>query len=139
VPVKRADIHEVEDRAGVCVCKGPPAWVDPDIDTSGKTRGWIERRIMVLLAGSEAEYIRIGKRNHIGADSDYRATLNLAPAVCDSDKEGEAYIAWLAVRVADLLKQKHVWAAVIAVAEALLERGELSGRQVRQLVRTSSS
>jgi ATP-dependent Zn protease len=138
--VKYVAIHLdlVEGNAGVCQGGKSPSWAQPEIDATGRTRRWIEQVIMVLLAGGEAERRFVGRRNHKGASSDYQKAVDIGSYICNGDmEETQAYLAWLAVRTRNLLAREDIWAAVKAVALALLVRSELSGREVKRIIQDS--
>jgi hypothetical protein len=133
--VASVNLHRDEHQLGVCRGGGALPQEEDFHMPNGKTRRWVEREIMVLLAGSEAEAMFTGRKNHLGARSDLHSAVDLASTVCNTVDEVQAYLLLLAIRARDLLATEHLWAAVVAVAEALLERGELKGREVRRIVR----
>jgi hypothetical protein len=129
--LKRVSINEGDDHFGTCEGHEPPSWLQSDGSVNARTRSWIERRIMGLLAGSVAEKRFTGRSNPDGARQDRRCAVNLAEYVCGNDEEIEAYLAWLKIRTANLLARPERWAMVEAVAQALLEREAISGRQAK--------
>jgi hypothetical protein len=69
-----------------------------------RTRWLIEDSIVILLAGVEAEANFSGKRNHVGARSDYDVAADLALRVCGSSEQSDAYLAYLKVCARDAVK-----------------------------------
>ena len=80
----------------------PGSWFKPDIEASGRGRVLIEARIMILLAGFEAEdaWCRTvsgkprdwRKRLTDGAEIDFHHALDLADYACSSPGETEPFI-----------------------------------------------
>jgi hypothetical protein len=98
-------------------------------------------RVRILLAGAAAERVRYGRSNRRSAGSDW------ARAVAEARRLGlgDARAIDVFLRAQDrlvraILSLPRWWAAVEAIAAALLERGTLSARHARRLwegVRTS--
>jgi hypothetical protein len=104
---------------------------EPRDNPSTRTRLWLERRIMVLLAGPAASSL-LGW-GQTGA-SDWAEARAMAKRVCPGDGEAEAFEAWLHERVLAMLREPATWEAVEAVADALQQRGRLGERSIRRLV-----
>jgi hypothetical protein len=85
-----------------------------------RARERIEREVVCLLAGFAAERKFTGRRNHVAANADTRAATDLAAYACGTVDEVSAFLAWLSIRTRDLVEVH--WLAVVAVAEALIER-----------------
>ena len=132
--VRRVDITETADALGSCEGPDLRLTLNPGEALSPAGREKVERRIMVLLAGPIAERQLSGRYCHVGASHDYQVSFHLASVYCQSDASAEAFLKWLWVRTEELLELPFVRGRVDAVAMALLERGELSGREVRRIV-----
>lgn len=101
--------------------------------TDRRMRMTIEREVMILLAGSVAEQLA-GAGPH-GGRRDRRDALALVGFLSGSASEEEAYVRWLRERTRTLLRIH--WAAVQAVAKALLAKGTLNGASVREIARSA--
>jgi hypothetical protein len=105
--------------------------------TADRRRRWLEKRIIVFLAGAQAEELLAGERDPAGASDDYHQAVQLASYLTGSTEETEAYLAWLGIRARNLVRVP-VWAAAIeAVAGELLTAQTLSGRRVRAIIRAT--
>jgi hypothetical protein len=135
LPIREVNVIAEGGRLGVCKGYKCPSF-SPDIDgydngiAAPKSLVRIDREIVVLLAGHEAERRYSGRRNHVGARSDNRAAIDLAYYRCGSDAEAQAYLRWLAIRTADLLAREVVRRAVELVASRLLADHKVKGRDV---------
>ena len=71
----------------------------------------------------------------MGAKSDKGTAADMALRRCGSTEECNAYIKWLGIRVQDALQNPRVWAAVEALAKALLKRKTISLWKARKIIR----
>ena len=96
----------------------------------------IENHIMVCLAGREAELIfRPGKRGLAGARDDYEQVhIMLHILVHEFSPQFPVYWKLLLLRTRDILALPGVWCAVEGLAQALLERETLSGKESRKVI-----
>ena len=96
----------------------------------------IENHIMVCLAGREAELIfRPGKRGLAGAWDDYEQVhIMLHILVHEFSPQFPVYWKLLLLRTRDILALPGVWCAVEGLAQELLERETLSGKESRQVI-----
>lgn len=108
--------------------------------------GRIDEEVMILLAGTEAECVLCGRVGATrcgdienGGMADFREALRLANGarfvfepMDDLDNERCAYFCWMRLRTRNILRR--LWAAVDAVARALLERERLTGDEVAEIV-----
>jgi hypothetical protein len=102
-------------------------------DLTPRRRTLLEREIMVLLAGEVAEEEFRGWRNRVGSRSDYEKVHNCTQAVCETDEEADAYIAWLRVRIANQILGPGPWPIIAAVAAELLDHERLTADEVRAI------
>jgi hypothetical protein len=149
-------------------------WGDRLIDASyeascggfvnSRTRRWVEKRIMVCLAGGLATMRATGNEDHEvgmgpvmlspaeaasmaaqygGVPEDYsklivggdlQEALDLAGRVSGSDDEADEYVGWLWKRTLNLMDRFDFWPSVEAVADALITRKRLSGRAVAKVI-----
>jgi hypothetical protein len=90
----------------------PPGgdWLHPDIEPNGRVRNWLEREIMICLAGAETEAAWLRRitdapddwedRVSTGASHDMENAMHFGFHMCDgSVPELEAYLEWLRQRV----------------------------------------
>lgn len=111
--------------------------LDPYMDAeSARTRNRIEAEIMVYFAGGVAEWIFSGRHGK-GTGRDDDAVITFAEHVVSSHDELEAYISWLWIKTRNLLSEDYCWAAVQALAKALLEQKEIGHRQARKIISTA--
>ena len=104
----------------------------PEWDDSPRTRTQAEKEIMVYFAGAAAEKILTGTDPI--ESSDLTVAVGLTFALTASLEETLAYLRWLQVRTKELLAVPHHWAAVGALAQELLARGEVSYRKARRVI-----
>ncbi len=93
----------------------------------------VTENVTILFAGvvAEQEHTR-GRHNWVGARSDRREASSLAGRIL-SDDELPAYLRWLMVRTRALVRWR--WCAVDALAQALLVREVVSGRDATEIIR----
>jgi hypothetical protein len=110
----------------------------PDIGLDGWTRRKLEGRMMTILAGAEAELRHCGRIEPARAGVDQEDALHLALYVSRGElEEAAALVAWIRLRVANLLRRDDVAADVELLARALLDLGELSREDVEALLGTA--
>jgi hypothetical protein len=99
----------------------------------------VEQEILVLLAGGVAEALHEGQHDFDGEESDAHAAYALAHRLA----EGDGYRATTLLdrhreQARRLLLDPVTWSAVVRIAEALLERGALDGREARRIYRQAT-
>jgi hypothetical protein len=102
---------------------------------SPRTRDGIERRIVVGLAGGEAERVVSKRYNRTGASSDLRNAVTLLIHLVGSSEEASAFFKVLQIRARNLVAAPHRRPALDAVAADLLERTTLSGIEIGEVIR----
>jgi hypothetical protein len=106
----------------------------PDIEVNTRTRITIEREVMIFLAGPEAERLKTGRRNNVGARHDYQCVgILLGYAVGEQD-EFAAYLEWLRCRTANHVRQPMFWARVELLAQCLLDQRRMTRHEATALV-----
>jgi ATP-dependent Zn protease len=135
IPHRRVDIipDEGDGRLGACWHYRPPPWVQPDVDLSPRAQDWLERRIKVLQAGAIAEKRFRGQANRAGARDDLARAIDYARYVAGDGRALTAYLKYLSFATEDLLCRSYIWEAVAFVARALLDRGQLTRKEVKAL------
>jgi hypothetical protein len=105
----------------------------PDRENDARTRGLVEREIMILLAGGIALAKFQGHGRRRGDGQDLRDANLLADGICGDLDERIAFVRWLRERTRLLLNQPWHWRAVKDIARALLEHKELTGRAAQRI------
>ncbi|MFQ3650023.1 MAG: cell division protein FtsH [Gemmataceae bacterium] len=123
-PVIKVSIQPDRDRMGICFFG--KAVFRPSHD-------WLERELLIALAGMAAEARHTGHYDRQAASRDLRYAHELALQRAGNDRQAERLQRRLLSKVEHLLEQESHWAAVVNIAAALLEQGEISGRQARHL------
>lgn len=99
-----------------------------------RARALAEREIMIDLAGNIAERIFTGRHDWMRATVDIRNINEVALRFCADAEEAQAFIRWLTIRTRNLLSRTRNWAAVSALADALLHEGKLSYPAARPII-----
>jgi ATP-dependent Zn protease len=123
-PVVKVSIQPDRDRLGICFF-GKPVF--------RPSQDWLEREILIALAGMAAEARHTGQYDHEAASRDLRYAHGLALQRAGNDRQAERLQRRLLSKVEHLLEQENHWAAVVRIAAALVEQSEISGRQARHL------
>ncbi|MCZ6689591.1 MAG: hypothetical protein O7H41_08320 [Planctomycetota bacterium] len=119
---------------GHCVL-GPIGKFNADIEWNRRTELKAERDIILFLAGVTAEKIVTGRYPaKMFESSDLRKVTDLAWRVEGDDEKITAYLRGMQERTKALLQSPRAWAAVKALASALLEDEEIRPRTARGLI-----
>lgn len=122
-PVHRVSVLPNRERLGQCEFgKG----------VSRPSEDWIEREILISLAGMAAEAKHTGTYGFAEADRDLRYVRRLV-LKRTSKRAAERYERRLLAKVEYLLADDAHWNAVERIAAALLKHGAISGRAARHL------
>lgn len=137
LPLRRATIvpNEEEGTAGHVLYRPLPQRLREALAYGRPTpaqRVRAENQVISAFAGPIAERRYYGRRNLVGASSDYQQIADFLFALSASDDEVTAYANWLEQRAISLIETR--WRAVEAVATALLERQTLSGSEVQGVI-----
>jgi hypothetical protein len=108
---------------------------DHEIDRSEATRIGMERKALIYLVGEQAqrEFQASSFRRH-QPGTDWRNAMNLMAGFCGSQRELGAYLRWLQIRAQELVTHPPNWAMIEAVANALIERKELTCEEIGAIV-----
>lgn len=121
-------VHQVSvlpDRELLGVCRFGKAMVRPSED-------WLEREILIALAGMAAEARRAGAYNWDGASRDMQYVRRLAIQRAGA-RRAERLERRLLAKVEHLLAQPKHWLAIELIVGELLRCGVISGRAARHL------
>ena len=117
----------------------PPASFQPDLNSDRKTGAWIEREVMIGLAGLVAEGIFRGRHNHIGASSDLHKVSLLASYHYG---DGEVLTKWVDYMLASTKARvgaPRIWIQVEAIAAELMLHGRLGAKRIREVCKQALS
>jgi ATP-dependent Zn protease len=103
-------------------------------DMAPRTRDLFERRIIVSLAGEEAERLVSGRISRHSGSRDREHVAELLFQMIASDEEASSYLKWLSARTRTLIRAEQNRPLLDALANALLERRTLTGTTVRALL-----
>lgn len=95
------------------------------------TEDWLEREILIALAGIAAEARHTGEYAWDAADRDRAYAAELAAERAGSDRKAERLLRRLLSKAEHLLGRPENWQAVEQLAAELLRVGEISGRAAR--------
>ena len=123
-PVVKVSIQPDRDRLGICFYG--KAVFRPSED-------WLEREVLLALAGMAAEARHTGTYDRAGAARDLRYAHRLAVQRAGNERQAERLERRLLAKAEHLLQREVNWRAVERIAAALIEQKEISGRQARHL------
>jgi ATP-dependent Zn protease len=123
-PVVRVSIRPGGDFLGTCAFG--KAVFRPSED-------WLEREVLIALAGLAAEARHTGAYDLEAAGRDLRYARRLALQRAGNERQAERLERRLLAKAEHLLDRAANRAAVQAIARELLAGGEMSGRQARHL------
>jgi ATP-dependent Zn protease len=123
-PVVKVSIRADRDRLGICFFG--KAIFRPSVD-------WLEREVLIALAGMAAEARRTGEYDREAAGRDLRYARGLSLQRAGNDRQAERLEKRMLSKAEHLLERGANWRAVERIAQALLQSGEISGRQARHL------
>jgi hypothetical protein len=117
-------------------------WLDvwlPHV-TSGETENVrlaqaVERNIIVLLAGAQAERIGVRRSSCPSGGLDFYEAVRRAGSICRTSKEVSAYLRWLQLRTRALVESPSWRQPIEVLATRLLERRQLGARETRAIIR----
>jgi hypothetical protein len=76
---------------------------------------------------------------HLVTGGDYEQATDLVLKVSGSEEEASAYLGWLEQRTRNLIRRFDFWPSVEAVAHALEQKGELSGRRAQEIIQDAQA
>ena len=96
------------------------------------TDDWLEREILIALAGMAAEAQHTGTYDRASADRDLRFARKLALQRA-SERSLDRFERRMVAKTENLLSDDECWRAVELIAAEVLKCGEISGRAARHL------
>lgn len=127
-PVVKVSIRPDRERLGICAFG--KAVIRPSED-------WLEREVLIALAGMAAEARHTGTYDRDGAGRDLLYARRLSLQRAGNERQAERLEKRMLARVENLLDREVNWRAVQRIAAELLRVGEMSGRQARHLYEES--
>ena len=122
--------------AGRCYFAPRPEEFNP-WNRDSTTRRWLEIEVITDLAGGIAERIATGVDNLQGMAADVYSAIDTTTFVTNNETQRLAYLACAEERAESILRQH--WAAVQALADALLRLGEIEYPQARAIIESNHS
>jgi len=102
---------------------------------SDRTGYAIERSVIVLLAGSQAERMALGRAKYLGSGLDFYEAVHYVGYLCRTRAETSAYLRWMQLRVRALVESPAWRRPIEALAACLVRRRQLGAREARAIIR----
>lgn len=99
----------------------------------------VERDIVVLLAGAQAERIGAGRSRRPAGGVDFYEAMRRAGSICRTSEEMSACLRWLQLRTHALVESPTWRQPIEVLAGRLLERRQLGARETRAIIRAAIS
>jgi ATP-dependent Zn protease len=129
--IRHVTIVPAADYAGrVAHYKAPASF--QAIDEGRLSNAQVEDRVLISLAGPEAERKFSGRYDHAGASSDHDWVVDLLMKHSGSAEEVNAWSKLMHLRARGFVE--HHWEDIEAVAAALLERRTIKGSDVKRIL-----
>jgi hypothetical protein len=125
-------IISTHESHGVTRFEPPPNWYDPVGKIDDRHRLFIEREVLIELAGDAAVLRFKGRRNWLGARSDNESAVDQASYLFGG-KVLQAYMAFMRERALATVVAEHCWIQIEALAATLVEERELTGDRAREV------
>jgi hypothetical protein len=111
--------------------------VTPDDADNVRRAQAVERDIIVLLAGAQAERVGLGRSSCPAGGVDFYEAMRRAGAICRTSEEISACLRWLQLRTYALVRSPTWRQQIDALAARLLECRQLGARETRALIRAA--
>jgi hypothetical protein len=136
-PFKYVTIIPGEDSLGAIHLPDFPKMVHHlDIEVSQQAERWINREVLIRMAGSASEGYFTGRHNWRGAAQDMDTASYFGDRLYPTGtKVHDKYLGFMFERAKAFITAPERWFLVEAVATRLLERRKLSSRAVREIIR----
>jgi hypothetical protein len=118
------------------ILKGKTARIEPEPgEPSVHTQFHLEKLALVSLGGSAAESLLTGHKCNAGSQSDFNDAWDYLFHLTKDEDEIAAYFRWLRERAKTTLSSNWNWFAVETLANELLKRKYIGGKEVRKIIR----
>lgn len=118
-------------------------WLTPQAAADGiadmRTAQAIDRSVIVLLAGSQAERMALGRAKYLGSGLDFFEAVRYAGYLCRTRQEISAYLRWMQLRVRTLVETPAWRRPIGALAACLVQRRQVGAREARGIIRRAIS
>jgi ATP-dependent Zn protease len=136
-PFHHVTIEPKEDSLGHVLMRKRPAWVRPDVEWNTRTEKWLEREVLIGLAGGAAVARLRGRYNHRGMGSDYQMVIDLAARMMGYDEVLTNYIDYMAARARAYIASPLHWVQVTDLASELLKCRTISSARAKEICRAA--
>jgi len=128
--IRKVTIVPNGEYQGCCFGYGKYPELNGSVEITPGIEKKVEQEIIILFAGSIAQAKYLG-RNPRGWSKfhDVDTAINLGMGVNGSMKTTEAYLNWLFVATKEMFNQEKTWTEVGAIAQELLKKKTLSGKE----------
>ena len=96
--IRHISVVPKDDSLGHVVRTAPPKSIRPDVYQDQRTMLWVEREVVIAFAGMAAEGHFVGRYNHVGASSDFKAAVDLASHFMGLDEVLTKYLDYMLAR-----------------------------------------
>jgi hypothetical protein len=131
---KRVTIIPEGDNLGALHTHGLPESFHPDAERGTQTRRQVEREAKIGLGGLAAESILAHRRDFRRGHTDCEFVFSLVDSQAGSPDEADAHLNLLWVQTLDLLRHPWNWHGVERLAQALLEKREISWTRAKEII-----
>lgn len=138
IPFDKICIVPDGDSAGAVhhpIVDDPDGW---DMDEDEKSV-LIDKHVMICFAGGLAQERFSGSYDEDGCEQDRFDAIDYASRRCNSTEESEAYLNWLQIRTKNLVNHPVRWFQIQRLAEAMLDRQELSFDEALKIYRDAAT
>jgi hypothetical protein len=97
----------------------------------------VERDIIVLLAGAQAERLGVGRSGCPAGGLDFYEAMRRAGSICRTSEEMSACLRWLQLRTRALVNSPTWRQPIATLAACLLERRQLGALEARAVIRAA--
>jgi hypothetical protein len=135
LPIRSVTIERAEGASGQVSHANPLFKDNPEWDTSAKTQRRIEVSALVSLAG-EAAQRKFNPRSvrHFHSADDRSNALHVLEYLSANEDEREAYYRLISIRARNFVNSSFNWMLITGLAQELLLRRTISGKQVKELL-----
>lgn len=108
---------------------------NPEFDKTDSNRLRMEKCFVTLMAGFYAgKKLNPKGKGSAGASGDFGEAVSLVRYFISSSAEHQAYIDLLSIRARQLVNSRFIWPLISALAQRLLERKRMKGKEVREFL-----
>lgn len=135
--IRELSIVPTENSLGHLKNTKAPDSFRPDINVDNRTTTWIEREVLIGLAGPAAEARHVGRYNHLAAAGDHKMVANLASHHHGFGKVLTKYLDYMAARAEAFVAAPNHWVQIEDLAAALLIHQFMKPKAIREVCRAA--